>query len=348
MQKHLQFDVKTTSMALALFLVACGDEKSPDSAADTGETTSATPDTPSAANTDTDTSSDQPFDPQTPPTTVEALEQWLAEGYYKSWTCEDAPNTKSDGASAIHVHGAKTRVCANVLLAASQAPGTSGEFPKGVAAVKEVYDDNGDLDVTVVSVKTKAASDGGDAWYWYETPSLQGFGFGGCTGCHSAAASDDDHPGAGDYVYFQTKTESELPPIGDAATVQAWLDSRAYLNWDCEAEPSVKAEGAAAIHAHTKNRICVNAKLAAHDPTNGPWPAGVAAVKELYADDSDAMTGAVLYTKVASESASGDGWFWFAGEGATGFGLSACTTCHGAAGSDDDHPGAGDYVYNRP
>lgn len=289
------------------------------------------------------------FDPQLPPTNADAMGRWLAMGYYLDWVCETEPNSKTDGASAIHVHGAATRVCTNVLLAASVAPGTSGQFPAGVAAVKEVFDADQELVATVVSVKTKADSAAGDNWYWYGGPETEGLGLAGCKGCHGAAASDDDHPGAGDFVYFQTKDEAQLPPVSEPEEIEAWLAQGHYLDWTCEDEPSVKTDGAEAIHVHPKNRICVNSKLAASELTDGEWPAGVAAVKELYANDADggAMTGAVLYTKIGGMSQGGDGWFWFAGEGATGFGVAGCTGCHGAAGSDVDHPGAGDYVYDR-
>jgi hypothetical protein len=48
----------------------------------------------------------------------------------------------------------------------------------------------------------RADSDGGNGWYWYEGESAAGFGLSACTGCDAAAGSDDDHPGAGDFVYF--------------------------------------------------------------------------------------------------------------------------------------------------
>lgn len=296
----------------------------------------------------TDAGSDD-LDPELPPTNAAAMERWLAMGYYLDWVCETEPDAKTEGASAIHVHGAATRVCSNVLLAASVAPGTTGQFPAGVAAVKEVFDADEELVATVVSVKTQADSAAGDNWYWYGGPGTEGFGIAGCTGCHSAAASDDEHPGAGDFVYFQTKDDAQIPPVGEVEDIEAWLAMGYYLDWTCEDEPNVKTDGAEAIHVHPRNRICVNAKLGASELTNGEWPAGVAAVKELYANDVDggAMTGAVLYTKVGSMSQGGDAWFWFAGAGATGFGITDCTGCHGAAGSDVDHPGAGDYVYDR-
>lgn len=140
------------------------------------------------------------FDPQLPPLNAAGAELWLQQKFYEAWACEEQPNAKTDGAAAIHVHGDKTRVCSNDLLAASS---PEAEFPEGVASVKEVYDGDGKLAVTVLSVKGHADSDGGQGWFWYEPPSLAGFGVAACTGCHQAAGSDADHPGAGDFVYFK-------------------------------------------------------------------------------------------------------------------------------------------------
>lgn len=149
------------------------------------------------------------FDPELPPTEPEAMAAWLAGGYYLDWACEGEPNAKTEGASAIHVHGAKTRVCANELLAGAPVPRTDATFPAGVAAVKEVFGEDDNLLATVVSVKTAADSDGGNNWYWYMNAETQGFGIAGCAGCHSAAGSDIDHPGAGDFVYFHVTEETD-------------------------------------------------------------------------------------------------------------------------------------------
>jgi hypothetical protein len=142
------------------------------------------------------------FDPQLPPASSDQVERWLAERYFDDWTCEPEPTAKTDGAKAIHVHGGKSRVCSNALLAKSSRS-AGGELPKGVASVKEVFDDGGKLTLTAVSVKIAAQSSEGQGWYWWEGAANNGVGAKVCVGCHAASGSDDDHPGAGDYVYFK-------------------------------------------------------------------------------------------------------------------------------------------------
>jgi hypothetical protein len=142
------------------------------------------------------------FDRQLPPTHSDDVERWLAARYFDDWTCEPEPTAKTDGAKAIHVHGGKSRVCSNALLAKSARSG-DGEFPKGVASVKEIYDDAGKVTLTAVSVKIAAQSADGQGWYWWEGAMNNGVGAKVCVGCHGASGSDDDHPGAGDYVYFK-------------------------------------------------------------------------------------------------------------------------------------------------
>lgn len=142
------------------------------------------------------------FDPQLPPTETKQVEAWLARGFYKDWSCEDEPSAKTFGAPAIHAHGGKSFVCNNQLLAESEISGVE-QFPKGVASVKEILDASGKLTLTAVAVKIDDDSDGGEGWYWYEGARFSGVGIGTCTGCHAAAGSDDDHPGAGDFVYFK-------------------------------------------------------------------------------------------------------------------------------------------------
>lgn len=155
---------------------------------------------------------------QTPPVTVGAdVESWLAAGAYTRWHCEAAPHASRDPSP----HGIN-RICSNDL--AHGFTGT-GERPEGTAAVKELYDAAGKTVVGyAVYVKTKAASEGGKAWYWYErVPSdsaaphdakgvvADGLGATGtansiCVGCHAAAGSDAAHtpsPGGSDEVYTQ-------------------------------------------------------------------------------------------------------------------------------------------------
>ena len=184
--------LRTLSMAL-LLVAACRDDDDGTAMAAAGSPATASKDNGSSQND---------FDAQLPPTETKLVEAWLARGFYKAWSCEDEPTAKTFGAPAIHAHGGKSYVCNNQLLAESERDGDE-EFPKGVASVKEILDASGKLTLTAVAVKIAAKSDGGKGWYWYEGARDSGVGIAACTGCHGAAGSDDDHPGAGDYVYFK-------------------------------------------------------------------------------------------------------------------------------------------------
>jgi hypothetical protein len=278
---------------------------------------------------------------QFPPTTASAMEAWLEEEHYLKWACEAEATVKDFGVPAIHAHGRSNRVCSNILLATSR----SGTMPAGVASVKEVYDDSGSLVARAVAAKVREDSDAGNGWYWYEGESTAGFGLSACTGCHAAAGSDDDHPGAGDFVYYQETDEENLPPTGAREAVTAWLDAGHYEGWNCEAEPTLKTSGDPAIHVHDINRVCSNPRLASATLSDGEWPAGIASVKEIY--DGDTLTSRDVYVKV-TQTNEGLGFFYYGGARTVGFGAPGCIGCHSAAGSDADHPGAGDFVYFMP
>ena len=157
-------------------------------------------------------------DPQTPPTTGRAdIEQWLAGGAYKAWACEPAVHASRDPSP----HGFN-RICSNGVVAAA-ATGTAA-WPKGAAAVKELY---ASMTATApvgyaVYLKTDTDSAAGANWYWYERVPLSSTaphdgngvvadGKGGsgtpmsiCVNCHGAAGSDGAHTptsGGRDQVY---------------------------------------------------------------------------------------------------------------------------------------------------
>ena len=157
---------------------------------------------------------------QTPPTTGgAAVEAWVKDGSYKGWKCEPSVHPSRNPSP----HG-MNRICSNDLTAAFTG---TGERPLGSAGVKELYDATGKTIVGVaVYVKTKATTDGGSSWYWYERVPLEseaphdakgvvadGLGASGpakeiCVGCHAGAGSDAAHtptPGAFDQVYTQVK-----------------------------------------------------------------------------------------------------------------------------------------------
>ena len=177
-----------------------------------------------------------------------------------------------------------------------------------------------------------------------------------CVGCHQAAGSDAAHtPTAGGRDQVYTPIPPQAPPQG-ATAVEAWLAKGYYKQWACE--PAIHAGRAPTPHGF--NRICANQAISANVAGTAPWPAGAAAVKELY----DSLTGAApigyaVYLKTAADSAAGAGWYWYErvpqptgvvadGTGGAGPAKTICVACHQAAGADADHtPTAGgrDQVY---
>lgn len=152
-----------------------------------------------------------------PPMGAAAVESWLASGTYKQWNCEP----QSHAARSPSPHGFN-RICSNSDIS-SNATGTAS-WPKGAAAVKELFTDASATTPVgyALYVKTQADSAGGANWYWYErVPSdsaaphdangvvADGMGSSGpamsiCVGCHAAAGSDPAHTpsaGARDLVY---------------------------------------------------------------------------------------------------------------------------------------------------
>jgi hypothetical protein len=184
------------SFGIALSVAACGgDESAPDRGA----------------------SQIQPDNDQTPPQGADAIEAWLAEGSYNAWHCEDEVHESRDPSP----HGFN-RICSNDLIAAN-AQGKDS-WPKGAAAVKELYATADAMEPVgfAVYLKTATDSDKGSNWYWYERVPLDsaaphdadgvvadGPGDSGpekaiCVSCHAAAGSDKPHtPSAGgrDQVY---------------------------------------------------------------------------------------------------------------------------------------------------
>jgi hypothetical protein len=124
-------------------------------------------------------------DPQVPPRGATDVLDWIAAGHYTGWHCEAAVHPARPGSG----HG-PNRICSNDALAAATG---DGPFPIGSAAVKEIYKDDGAIDVHAVYRKMDATA-GGDSWYWFEGDRggnfANGQGDSTCTGCHSAAPRD--------------------------------------------------------------------------------------------------------------------------------------------------------------
>jgi hypothetical protein len=143
---------------------------------------------------------------QTPPQGAALVEAWLAKGDYKSWHCETAQHEFRSPSP----HGFN-RICSNDLIN-KNATGT-GVWPKGAAAVKELYASATAATPVGYAVYLKTADDSGAGanWYWYERVPLDsaaphdaagvvadGMGSAGaakaiCVGCHIAAGSDTSH-----------------------------------------------------------------------------------------------------------------------------------------------------------
>jgi len=158
-------------------------------------------------------------------------------------------------------------------------------------------------------------------------------------GSGGAGAGGEDSSGEGG-----RSEEEQLPPT-DAARMRDWLDAGHYLRWHCEERPTSKDSGSSGIHVHRVNRVCTNALLASATLQDGEWPAGVASVKETY--DGEQLVAFDVAVKVADRSDGGAGWYWYATPAISGFGVAACTGCHAVAGSSEDFPGPGDFVYWR-
>jgi len=156
-----------------------------------------------------------------PPMGAVAIEAWLQTGQYKTWHCEPAVHA----ARSPSPHGFN-RICSNDVIAPHATE--TGAWPKGAAAVKELYAAAGETNPIGYAVYAKTDNDSaaGANWYWYERVPLDsgaphdaagvvadGMGSTGpamqiCVGCHGAAGADAAHTpsvGGRDQVYTPVK-----------------------------------------------------------------------------------------------------------------------------------------------
>ena len=110
-------------------------------------------------------------------------------GSYRDFAAQESSNHPSAGP---HTNtGLPVRVFLDPTLNASLQAGNV-QHPVGSSAVKEMYDDSGQLQGWAVMVKSQDDSQGGAGWFWYEitsttdgsTPVASGNGVPGCFGCH--------------------------------------------------------------------------------------------------------------------------------------------------------------------
>ncbi len=165
-------------------------------------------------------------------------------------------------------------------------------------------------------------------------------GLAGCAGVGSlpsleeavgqdASADTDGAEGAGSDVLG---TGPQAPPVV-GAELRLWLESGEYSGWVAES----------ATHQSTGPhfgfvRTFVNNVLLQSLRVGGPeHPEGAAAVKELYGSTEGDVVGYSVMVKIQSESAGGDGWYWYELYDGSTFadsaGNSTCTGCH-ASGAD--------------
>jgi hypothetical protein len=135
----------------------------------------------------------------------------------------------------------------------------------------------------------------------------------------------------------------------------AWLAKGYYKSWACEMAP----HAARSPSPHNVDRICSNNIISSNATGTAPWPAGAAAVKELYNAVTDTTPGGyAVYLKTQANSDGGANWYYYGaitaggvtvdGMGTSTEVLPTCTSCHLAAGSDAAHtpsPGGRDEVY---
>ena len=122
-----------------------------------------------------------------PPVNGEEILEWLKAGKYKDWIHE------SEAHRSVGRHSVTVIAYLNELLNDSLARDDGEQHPKGSSAVKELFNEENQLNGWAVYVKTDSDSKNGSNWYWYEiigtTPEsyvvADGEGVGQYVGCHA-------------------------------------------------------------------------------------------------------------------------------------------------------------------
>ena len=121
----------------------------------------------------------------------------------------------------------------------------------------------------------------------------------------------------------------------NATDLQAFLDAGEYAGFEAESAVHASTNGS----PHGPVRVFVNPTLgSALANGESPYPAGSAAIKEIYAEDMSTRTGWAVMVKLQADSEGGEGWYWYelldGSVLADGTGELQCTGCHIASGSD--------------
>jgi hypothetical protein len=121
------------------------------------------------------------------------------------------------------------------------------------------------------------------------------------------------------------------------AELQAWLIAAHYRKWAHESKPHEST----GPHEETVKTFISPSLRASLQKGGAPHPEGAAAVKELY-DGSGQHKGWAVSVKVAADSASGKGWYWYevfstapdAKPAYEGVGKELCRDCHTEKSAD--------------
>ena len=120
-------------------------------------------------------------------------------------------------------------------------------------------------------------------------------------------------------------------PARGSADLPQWLAAGYYRSWHCEAAPHAGRPPS----PHGTTRICNNDALHGAAAGVGEFPAGAAAVKEIFNGESVAVHAVSLRVTTGQ---GGDGWYWFEGDAShasgNASGVPGCTGCHEQAARD--------------
>jgi hypothetical protein len=125
-----------------------------------------------------------------------------------------------------------------------------------------------------------------------------------------------------------TGGEEALPPTDSAELLEQWLAAGNYRDWPAESQVHA-SEGPHGGNVRTYINDALAESLAGAAAMH---PQGAATVKELYGGGTDTIVGYAVMVKLAPDSESGDGWYWYERLNATvyadGTGVGLCTSCH--------------------
>jgi Cytochrome P460 len=154
-------------------------------------------------------------------------------------------------------------------------------------------------------------------------------------GSANAAAAPMAPPGA-------APAPRELPVVATVvpvkpADLQAWLGAGHYRAWAHES----KSHESSGPHGEAVKTFVSPSLYASLQKSGALHPEGAAAVKELY-DAAGKHTGWAVSVKVAADSASGKGWYWYevlstapgAKPAYEGVGKELCRDCHTERSAD--------------